>query len=101
MGSRFMQPLLGLYDSNTIPESCDTIIVELHDSANYNLVRSDKVLIRTSGSATIIYMPTILYPDTILGLSYYIAIRSRNAVETWSKEPVRMNAVTLFDFTIR
>lgn len=78
---------------------CDTITVELHDQVTYNLIRSDQVILLVTGLATVVYVPTIVYPATILGGTYFIVVKARNAIETWSKVPVTFNAITNYDFT--
>ena len=90
-----MQPLL--FNSNLSVDStaCDSIIVELHSQSDPdNIAFSKKTLMHTDGHVT------ILLPSSILSHSYYIAIRHRNALETWSKNAVLFNSdVTNFDFT--
>ncbi len=73
---------------------CDSIIVELHDQFNPNLIlASDTVVLNINGLATMYFAPELN------GTSAYIVIRSRNAVETWSKMPVSFGTNTSFDFT--
>jgi hypothetical protein len=52
-----------------------------------------KVLLHTNGNATAIF------PAATLGNAYYIAIKHRNSIETWSANPVTINAVSNYDFT--
>ena len=86
-----------LYDNslNSDSTACDTITVELRNSASpHSLFSTVKALLHTNGKATIVY------PDTILNQSYYIVIRHRQSVETWSKNPILFNTqVKSFDFT--
>ena len=74
---------------------CDSIIIELHDQNTYAIIGNpQKVLLTTNGHAT------IYYPDSYTGGSYYIVLRHRNMIETWSKFPVLFNnVINSFDFT--
>lgn len=52
------------------------------------------VLINIYGNAS------VQFPISLMNGSYYIAIRHRNAMETWSKFPIFINSnPTNFDFT--
>ena len=77
------------------PTLCDTIIVELHNASSpYNLEHSVKNTIDVNGNGQFIF------PADVLTHSYYIVVRHRNSIETWSKTPVLFNgAVVNFDFT--
>ncbi len=90
-----MRPSLFTSNLNPDPTACDSITIELHNSASpYNLVASKKTLLHKNGQAVAIF------PYTLLNGSYYIAVRNRNALETWSKLPVLFNSTSVsFDFT--
>ena len=90
-----MQPVLYTDALSTDPTACDSITVELHDATSpYDVLATANGLIHTDGRAE------IFFPGSVLGSSYYIAIRHRNALETWSKDPVLFNAAIMsFDFT--
>jgi hypothetical protein len=94
-GSGQMQPLLFTSELSPDPTACDSITVELHDSTSpFATVTTAKALLRINGSAEVVF------PTSVLNNSYYIAVLHRNAMETWSKNPVRFNdAVESFDFT--
>ena len=71
----------------------DTITVELRNAVTYELVSSVDVLLKTDGTAECAYTTT---PDG----SYYIAVKGRNIVQTWSANPVTISATPLsYDFT--
>ncbi len=94
-GNNLMFPVLNTTELNANITACDTITVELHDPlALTPALKSNNVLLSTNGQAT------ISYPKEIIGNDYYIVIRHRNSIETWSKNPVHFsgNLVT-FDFT--
>ncbi|MBL7764998.1 MAG: hypothetical protein JNJ58_02815 [Chitinophagaceae bacterium] len=72
---------------------CDTIIVELHDANSpYAIAFSDTVVLGTNGTAI------CTFPAAAVGNSYYIGIRNRTAVETWSASPVLVASNYSYDF---
>jgi hypothetical protein len=92
------QMVATLYDLgiSTIPNETDTIEVNLWnpDSLSNALPSyTSHVVVHTDGTAT------ISFPGSILGHSYYVAVRHRNSVETWSANPVTMTSTTTYDFT--
>jgi len=74
---------------------CDTISVILHDSNSpFDSITSIKGVLDSSGYGDFIF------PVAYSGFSYYIAVRHRNSLETWSALPVFLNPTsTGFDFT--
>lgn len=72
---------------------CDTIQIELHSATSpYGVVSSSTQVIKTDG--------TVTYAGTATpGQSYYIVIKHRNALQTWSANPVLLTENTLYDFT--
>ena len=87
-----------LYNSNPMgypANACDSITVELHDAnPPNNTVASVNTLLRTDGNAVAVF------PSAALSGSYYIVVRHRNTLETWSKVPVSFSGSTVtFDFT--
>jgi hypothetical protein len=70
----------------------DSITVELHSPIHpYAVVASKKAVVNTSGIASMSF-------PAISG-EYYIAIKHRNSLETWSAWPVNMTSSTSYDFT--
>jgi hypothetical protein len=57
------------------------------------VVSSSTTILHTDGTAQ------ITLPATINGGDYYVVIKHRNTIETWSKNPVTFTSVTTFDFT--
>ncbi|MBK7763954.1 MAG: SBBP repeat-containing protein [Bacteroidetes bacterium] len=94
MSSNTMTPTLlnqGVTSSNSIT---DAIIVELHNAvAPFQTLATTTTFLYTNGNASCLFsMP--------VG-SYYIAIKHRNTVETWSTNPVFINTVpVLYNFTL-
>ncbi|MBL7766825.1 MAG: hypothetical protein JNJ58_12065 [Chitinophagaceae bacterium] len=77
----------------TIGTECDTILVQLHESvAPYNVIQSVKGVLQTNGTL-------VLSGVGQAGMSYYIGIRHRNSVETWSANPITLGDNTTYDFS--
>jgi hypothetical protein len=95
LGNGLMQAVL--FDQNIVtdPTVCDYITVELRESLNplNPVVSSITTILHIDGTAQ------ITLPSTINGGDYYIVIKHRNTIETWSKVPVTFTSVTNFDFT--
>ena len=73
---------------------CDEITVQLHDQlAPETIVASQTAMLDVNGNAT------VQFPANVSGATYYIAILTRNGIETWSKLPVTFGVVTAFDLT--
>ncbi len=94
-GSRQMQAALYINSLSMDTTACDSITIELHaPSSPYDLVTSSTVLMHTDGSVTVQFDPAITNHE------YYIVLRQRNAIETWSKNPILFDsAIVNFDFT--
>ena len=105
LGGGTMQPVLfnaAQYDpllplqSDTIT---DTIFVDIHSSVangpyDYPIVATVSALLETDGKAI------VTLPGSLVGGSYWIAIRNRTMVETWSANPVAITTTTIsYDFS--
>jgi len=74
----------------------DTIEVNLWSPAHLNNPSPDyhaKAILHHNGTAT------ISYPVAVAGNSFYIAVRHRNSLETWSAAPVAFTSTTSYNFT--
>jgi hypothetical protein len=72
----------------------DTIEVELHNTTSpYNLAFSAKGTLSTAGTANIVF------PASSIGNSYYLVIKHRNSIETWSALPISIAASTSYNFS--
>jgi hypothetical protein len=72
----------------------DSIIVELHASTSpYATMYSSKGVVNTNGTAS------ISFPNSTLDSSYYIVIKHRNSIETWSASPITISNHTIYNFT--
>jgi len=92
-GSSSMTP--ALYNSGVSSDSldCDSVFVELHDTVNFSLLRSSTGILKSNGS---VMVP--LSPPVAAGF-YYIAIKQRNSLEIWTKQPVFINGTSVsYDF---
>ena len=87
--------MLASVDPVNYPDLCDTLTIELHnDFYPYAHIAEVKSLLKTDGACI------AGFPREILNHSYYLVIRHRNAIETWSKNPVLINDDEMsFDFT--
>ncbi len=73
--------------------SSDTITVLLRAStAPYEIVDAAKVVLSASGNAT------VNFTKAGLGRNYYIVVKYRSAIETWSANAVNFAAVTNYNF---
>ena len=79
-----MQPILYTNGLSTNPNACDSITCELYTS-NGTFVSSKNGLLLIDGTCS------ITWPSALLGNSYYIVVKSRNSIETWSKQPIVFN----------
>lgn len=82
-------------DPATYPLLCDTLEMSLAQPiAPYAILYSDKKVISTNENASFNFNTLPVYN------SYYVVIRHRNSMETWSASPVFVNDIsTAFDFT--
>jgi hypothetical protein len=93
-GSGTMTPVLSNQGVSLDPNEVDTITVELYDGATgATLVASATGVIMTDGTVSL-----SLSAD-VVGNDYYIAVKHRNTVATWSAAAVTFGATTSYDFT--
>ena len=72
----------------------DTIIVELHDENTFALADQSTALLMTDGTCTATF-------NSATDGNYYIAVRHRNSIQTWSAAPVAFSTSSpaSFDFS--
>jgi len=93
-GSGTMTPVLYNNGLSTDPTDVDSVTIELHDAASpFGTAASVIGLLKTDGHAV------VQLPGSLIGSSYYIVIKHRNSIETWSANPVLMGSTSTFDFT--
>jgi len=77
------------------PTHTDSLIVALYDSTNLSGGPAFTMAGVVDASGNVL----LSFPPTVIGNRYYIVIRHRNSIETWSKYTVLFSQTTLFDFT--
>ncbi len=88
LGGSLLQPAI---DPVNFPNTCDTITVELHSSSSpYSTIHSDKKTIDVNGNGI------FTFPSTILNTSYYLVVKHRNSIETWSGTPFLFSNSSVF-----
>ncbi|MDR3609700.1 MAG: hypothetical protein P4L27_04005 [Ignavibacteriaceae bacterium] len=83
----------GLYNESTMTP--DTITVELHSASSpYALIESNKGILNSAGTGT------FNFNNAINGTPYYIVVKHRNGLETWSATGNSFSASALsYDMT--
>jgi hypothetical protein len=72
----------------------DTVIIELHSSTTpFSTQYVQKSIVDING------LTSIILPGASIGNSYYISVLHRNAIETWSANPVVISAITNYNFS--
>jgi len=94
VSSNLMSPVLLNEGVGTNALLCDSITVELHSSsAPYALAYTYTGVIGTNG------LLACTFPGSASGNAYYIVVKHRNSIETWSANPVTITAETTYDFS--
>ncbi len=71
----------------SFPGVCDTVEIQLaNTSAPYAIAHTVK------GTLTISGVGTFLFPLSVSGNSYYVVIKHRNALQTWSAAPISLTS---------
>lgn len=83
----------GFYDGSNMIQ--DTVTAELHNASSpYALVDQAKVFLNSSGNATANFF------TAVDATNYYVVVKHRNSIETWSKTTQLFSGGTLnYDFT--
>jgi hypothetical protein len=76
------------------PTLCDTITVELH-----KLISPYTMEYKCTGTINVSGNGSFNFPNAVLNQNYYVVIRHRNALETWSSNPVLITYNSTYDFT--
>jgi hypothetical protein len=93
-GSGTMTSVLLNQGISSDPNEVDTITVELYDGATgTSLEASAQGVIMTDGTVS------LSLPADVVGNDYYIAVKHRNTVATWSAAAVTFSSTTSYDFT--
>jgi len=94
LGAGTMQPVLAnQFVPGATGAETDTITVEIYDASTFLLAGSAKAVLMTDGSAT-----AVVYGSDG---QYYIAIRHRNSILTWSSVDIALATATpaSYDFS--
>jgi len=93
-GASTMRPVLNNQDGVSPLTDVENITVELHNpTAPYAIAGTATTMLKTDGTAT------CRFPTTPSG-SYFIAVKTNNAVQTWSKTPQLIGRFPLnYDFS--
>ena len=78
------------------PTEVDTIVVNLWGAGNLSNELPDhsvKGMLHVDGTVS------LQFPASATGNTYYIAVKHRNSIETWSKLPVSFGSVVSYDFS--
>ena len=76
------------------PTVCDSVKIELHNATTpFALVDIATSTINLTGTGA------FTFAGTSLGQSYYIVVKHRNALETWSASTVSMTSGGIYDFS--
>lgn len=94
LGGNIMASVLFNQDGISPTTDVETIIVKLHNAtAPYALAYSTAAMLKTNGTAV------CSFPTAPSG-SFYIAVKTRNSVQTWSKLPQTVGGTPLtYDFS--
>ncbi len=91
-GSNTLQPVLNNQGESPLITEADSITVELHHPTTFALIDTKQAVLLTNGTVS----ATFTQPAG----SYYIGIRHRNTLQTWSANTLSCTASTpLYDFT--
>lgn len=81
---------------STDPSETDTVTISLWSPLNLAAPLPDYSI------STILHTDGMLhaeFPASAIGTAYYISVKHRNHIETWSHDPVMINAANMYDFT--
>lgn len=94
-GNSIMTPVLNNQQVGVNLNVVDTIQVLLYNSfAPYSLIASSKALLLTNGNAI------ATFPAGVLGNAYYVGVKQRSSIETWSASPIVINShLVNYNFT--
>jgi hypothetical protein len=88
-GGNMMAPVMMNQGVSSNMNDCDTVLVELRTTtAPFSIVASTQAILHTNGNATALFT-SVQYP-----FYYYIVVKHRTGVQTWSANPVLVSAPT-------
>jgi len=94
VGAGQMRPALHQLGVSSLVDAADSLEIGFWNPASLSVpVRRDTVVINTGGLAR------VLLPSGFRNNSFYISIRNRNSLETWSASPVLIQDSLVYDFS--
>lgn len=95
VGANTMNPVLSLQGLPNPSTDCDSITVELHDNAfPYGIAHPPfQGVLQVDGTLA------CSFPGAAIGNDYYLVVKHRSALETWSANPITIAAVTSYNFS--
>ena len=85
--------MVPVIDAVNTPTLFDTVTVNLHSTIDLSIAFTEKVILDINGNGTVIL------PAPLFNNSYYLDIRHRNSLQTWSSLPLLITSVVNYDFT--
>jgi hypothetical protein len=92
VGASAMTPVKANQGIGSSSTDVDDILVELRNPTTLELVASAQGVLQTNGTAACIFL-------TSQSGSYYIVVKHRNSIETWSTTPITIGASSSYNFT--
>lgn len=84
---------LAVIDPVNSPNMFDTFTVKLHSPINGSIMFNEKIIFDINGYGRVII------PINFSGNSYYLVLKHRNSIETWSSLPILISGTVNYDFT--
>lgn len=84
---------LGMNSDATATDSITINLWSASNLSNNNPNFSLKPILHNDGSANVIL------PEAVIGNSYYVALKHRNSIETWSANTITLNEVNNYDIS--
>jgi hypothetical protein len=76
-------------------DDADSLFISLMDKTTYAHIQTSTGIVKSNGTISVLFTPPV-----VPGELYYIKVRHRNSIETWSASPVMMSQITNYDFTL-
>jgi hypothetical protein len=93
LGGGMMNSVMMNQGASANADDVEMMTVELRDATDGSMVESTTAMLHTDGSLSAVF-------TTAPAASYYIAVKGRNIVETWSAAPQALSSTALdYDFT--
>ncbi len=90
--THLMKPVKANQGVGTSTTDVDDVTVELRDATTFALVATTTAILKTNGTVSCTY-------NSSYSGSYYIVVKHRSAIETWSNTTIALATSNLFDFT--